>query len=79
MGVPRTVAEVLQDHVPLEVEGIDRMCLNVYISGSREWQDSSGFTGDERSAAEMVPHACKRSHQAGARELRFDSGRQPRR
>jgi hypothetical protein len=30
MGVPHTVAEVLQEHVTLEVEGIDRMYLNVY-------------------------------------------------
>jgi hypothetical protein len=30
MSVPRTVAEVLSEHVSLEVEGIDRMYLNVY-------------------------------------------------
>jgi hypothetical protein len=30
MTVPRTVAQVLNDHVTLEVEGIDRMYLNVY-------------------------------------------------
>src|SRR5271166_443081 len=30
MSVPRTVAEVLRQHVNLEVEGIDRMYLNVY-------------------------------------------------
>ena len=30
MSVPRTVAEVIRDHVTLEVEGIDRMYLNVY-------------------------------------------------
>jgi hypothetical protein len=30
MSVPRTVAEVLRRHVTLEVEGIDRMYLNVY-------------------------------------------------
>jgi hypothetical protein len=30
MSVPRTVAEVLRDHVTLEVESIDRMYLNVY-------------------------------------------------
>jgi hypothetical protein len=30
MSLPRTVAEVLKDHVILEVEGIDRMYLNVY-------------------------------------------------
>jgi hypothetical protein len=30
MSVPRTVGEVLRRHVTLEVEGIDRMYLNVY-------------------------------------------------
>jgi hypothetical protein len=32
VSVPRTVAEGLRDHVTLEVEGIDRMYLNVYVS-----------------------------------------------
>src|SRR5215470_4193176 len=31
MSVPRTVADVLRDHVTLEVEGIDRMYLNVFV------------------------------------------------
>jgi hypothetical protein len=31
MSVPRSVSEVLSDHVTLEVEGIDRMYLNVYV------------------------------------------------
>src|SRR2546422_11776876 len=31
MSVPRTVADVIRDHVTLEVEGIDRMYLNVYV------------------------------------------------
>ena len=30
MSIPRSVAEVLRNHVTLEVEGIDRMYLNVY-------------------------------------------------
>jgi hypothetical protein len=30
MSVPRTVAEVIRKHITLEVEGIDRMYLNVY-------------------------------------------------
>jgi hypothetical protein len=30
MSVPRTVAEVIAEHVTLEAEGIDRMYLNVY-------------------------------------------------
>jgi hypothetical protein len=31
MSLPRTVADVIRDHVTLEVEGIDRMYLNVYV------------------------------------------------
>jgi hypothetical protein len=31
MSISRTVAEVLRKHVTLEVEGIDRMYLNVYV------------------------------------------------
>lgn len=30
MSIPRSVADVIQNHVTLEVEGIDRMYLNVY-------------------------------------------------
>ena len=30
MSLPRTVADVLSQHVTLEVESIDRMYLNVY-------------------------------------------------
>ena len=31
MSLPRTVAEILRDHITLEVESIDRMYLNVYV------------------------------------------------
>jgi hypothetical protein len=31
MNIARSVADVLSDHVVLEVEGIDRMYLNVYV------------------------------------------------
>jgi hypothetical protein len=31
MSLPRTVAEIVRDHVTLEVESIDRMYLNVYV------------------------------------------------
>ena len=34
MSIPRSVAEVLLEHVTLEVEGIDRMYLNVYPASS---------------------------------------------
>jgi hypothetical protein len=33
MRLAQTVAEVLDEHVTLETEGIDRMYLNVYVSG----------------------------------------------
>ncbi len=33
MSLPRSVAEILREHVTLEVEGIDRMYLNVYVPG----------------------------------------------
>ena len=32
MTLPRSVADVLADHVTLEVECIDRMYLNVYVA-----------------------------------------------
>ena len=31
MSIPRTVAAVVRQHVTLEVEGIDRMYMNVYV------------------------------------------------
>ena len=31
MGIARCVADVLRDHVVLELEAIDRMYLNVYV------------------------------------------------
>ena len=31
MTLPRTVTEILRDHVTLEVEGIDRMYLNAVV------------------------------------------------
>ena len=33
MSLPRSVADILREHVTLEVEGIDRMYLNVYVPG----------------------------------------------
>ncbi len=31
MNLPRSVADVLHDHVTLEVECVDRMYLNLYV------------------------------------------------
>ena len=33
MSLSRSVAEILREHVTLEVEGIDRMYLNAYVPG----------------------------------------------
>ena len=43
MSVPRSVAEVLAEHVTLELEGIDRMYLNVYIPGLQREQGVACF------------------------------------
>ena len=42
MTLPRTVAEVLSDHVAFEVECIDRMYLNVYVP---QLQHAGGLLG----------------------------------
>ena len=31
MTLPRTVSDVLSDHVTMEIESIDRMYLNLYV------------------------------------------------
>src|SRR3954452_19462739 len=43
MSVPRSVAEVLNEHVTLELEGIDRVYLNVYVPGLQREQGVVGF------------------------------------
>ena len=43
MSVSRSVAEVLAEHVTLEVEGIDRMYLNVYVPGLQREQGVASF------------------------------------
>src|ERR1700733_9939618 len=43
MSVPRSVAEVLNEHFTLEVEGIDRMYLNVYIPELQREQGVATF------------------------------------
>ncbi len=43
MSLPRTVAEILREHVTLEVESIDRMYLNAYVPGLRYESGVAGF------------------------------------
>ena len=46
--VPRTVAEILRQHVTLEVESIDRIYLNVYVSDSQHEQGVDCFLPHHR-------------------------------
>src|SRR4029077_2293834 len=48
VSVPRTVADVLREHVTLEVEGIDRMYLNVYMSALQREQGVVWFLRHHR-------------------------------
>jgi hypothetical protein len=43
MSVPRSVAEVIREHVTLEVECIDRMYLNVYQPRLQTDRGVAGF------------------------------------
>ena len=45
MSIPRTVAEILREHVTLEVEGIDRMYLNVYVPALQRAGGVASFSG----------------------------------
>jgi hypothetical protein len=48
MSVPCTVAEILREHVTLEVEGIDRMYLNVYMADLQREQGVVWFLRHHR-------------------------------
>jgi len=43
MSIPRSVADVIGHHVTLEVEGIDRMYLNVYQPGLQSEKQAACF------------------------------------
>jgi hypothetical protein len=43
MSIPRTVAEVLNKHVTFQLEGIDRMYLNLYVPMLQTEQGVAGF------------------------------------
>ena len=60
MSLPRTVAEILREHVTLEVESIDRMYLNVYVPGLQSAGSVAWFFRTHRgqlfaSSALMAP------------------------
>lgn len=48
MSLPRTVADVIRQHVTLEVECIDRMYLNVYQPNLQRERDVFRFLRDQR-------------------------------
>ena len=50
MTLPRTVADVLSDHVVLEVECIDRLYLNVYQPRLQYPMGAAGFLVGHRGA-----------------------------
>jgi hypothetical protein len=50
MSVPRTVAEILRDHVTLEVECIDRMYLNLYVPMLQREAGVAWFFREHRGA-----------------------------
>lgn len=60
MSSPRTAAAVLRDHVTLEVDGLARMYLNLYVSGIQHDRGVVRFFRDHRghefaSTASMSP------------------------
>src|SRR5512134_2375300 len=50
MSLPRSAGEVLKEHVVLEIEGIDRMYLNLYVSDLQRDLGVVGFFRTNRGA-----------------------------
>src|SRR5262245_56641967 len=48
MSLPKSVADVLRDHVTLAVEGIDRLYLNVYVPNLQRELGVVGFLRNHR-------------------------------
>lgn len=64
MSIPKTVADVLQQHVVLEVESIDRMYLNVYQSRLQRGAGVSDFFRRHRGEAFATAHVMSQMTQA---------------
>ena len=75
MNVPRSVADVLNDHVVFEVECIDRMYCNVYIPGLQYAAGLVGYVHQQMGLpiASTAPIA-KISDRFSAAVHRFASG-----
>ena len=65
MSVPRSVAEVLDEHITLEVEGIDRMYLNVYVPQLQREQGVASFfrfhRGHQFASSALMIRSARRS------------------
>jgi hypothetical protein len=53
--IAQSVAEIINRHVKLTVEGIDRMYLNIYVPGL--YSTNRGLSG---SSASIVVSRCRR-------------------
>jgi len=64
MTIPQSVAEILEQHVTLEVEGIDRMYLNVYVPRLQIVEGVLGFIrrhrGHKVASTRMVEPITRR-------------------
>lgn len=56
MSIPRSVAEIVREHVTLEIESIDRMYLNVYVPQLQREAGVAGFSGSIGDT--RLPPAC---------------------
>ena len=79
MSIARSVAEILSEHVTLELEGIDRMYLNVYVPRLQREAGVASFFRFHRghrfaSSVLMDPisHAFVESIEGFAREHKVD-------
>ena len=66
MSVARTVAEILAEHVTLEIEGIDRLYLNVYVPRLQHVGGVVGFLRGHRGQPIASPPASGQASVDGA-------------
>ncbi len=78
MSLPRSVAEILREHVTLEVEGIDRMYLNAVVPLLQSERGIAWFFREHRghafaSSALMAPMTQAFVGRRGLRTIRGSS------
>ena len=67
MTLPRTVADVLAEHVAFEVECIDRMYLNVYVPAAAVRRRADRLRAAAAGAADRLDRAAGEDHRRGSR------------